>query len=76
MTLWDLPPTDPNVRPADVKRLTGQNAAVLARLRAGPATNAELAAIALKYTSRISDLRRAGFTVIEDDGTYTLKESS
>ena len=75
MTLWDLPPTDPNVRPADVKRLTGQNAAVLARLRAGPATNAELAAIALKYTSRISDLRKAGFTVIEDDGTYTLKET-
>ena len=74
MTLWDLPPTDPNVRPADVKRLTGQNAAVLARLRAGPATNAELAGIALKYTSRISDLRKAGFTVIEDDGTYTLKE--
>ena len=75
MTLWDLLPTDPNVRPADVKRLTGQNAAVLVRLRAGPATNAELAAIALKYTSRISDLRRAGFTVIEDDGKYTLKES-
>ena len=74
MTLWDLPPTDPNVRPADVKRLTGQNAAVLSRLRAGPATNAELAAIALKYTSRVSDLRKAGFTVIEDDGTYTLKE--
>lgn len=74
MTLWDLLPTDPNVRPADVKRLTGQNAAVLARLRAGPATNAELAAIALKYTSRISDLRKAGFTVIEDDGMYTLKE--
>ena len=74
MTLWDLLPTDPNVRPADVKRLTGQNAAVLSRLRAGPATNAELAAIALKYTSRISDLRKAGFTVIEDDGMYTLKE--
>lgn len=74
MTLWDLPPTDPNVRAADVKRLTGQNAAVLARLREGPATNAELAAIALKYTSRVSDLRKAGFTVTEKDGTYTLKE--
>lgn|GEM_PF-2515258 len=74
MTLWDLPATDPNVRPADAKRLSGQNAAVLARLRAGPATNAELAGIALKYTSRVSDLRQHGYRIVEDRGTYTLKE--
>lgn len=42
---------------ADVPRLTGQNAAILARLRQGPATNRELAEISLKYTSRISDVR-------------------
>lgn len=47
----------------DRKRLSGQNAAVLARLRQGPATNAELAGISLKYTSRISDLRDAGFVI-------------
>lgn len=74
MTLWDLPATDPNVRPADAPRLSRQNAAVLARLMRGPATNAELAGIALKYTSRVSDLRKAGFTVVENDGTYRLKE--
>ena len=43
--------------PEDTPRLTGQNAAILARLREGPAHNHELAQIALKYTSRISDIR-------------------
>jgi len=37
--------------------LTKQNTAILARLRKGPALNTELAQIALKYTSRISELR-------------------
>lgn len=36
---------------------------ILDRLRQGPATNTELASIALKYTSRISDLRAAGIDV-------------
>lgn len=69
-----LAPTDPNVRPADVPRLTGQNAAVLDRLKRGPATAAELAALSLKYTSRISDLRAAGYKITHDPtcGTYTL----
>ena len=57
------PPRDPHAHPADVSRLTGQNAAILARLRCGPATNVELAGIALKYTSRVSDLRKAGYRV-------------
>jgi len=60
-----LPPTDPHVRSiADVVRLTGQNRAILERLRKGPATNGELAAIALKYTSRISDLRQHGCVIL------------
>ena len=57
-------PTDPHVEPRDASRLRGQNARVLARLRRGPASNAELAAISLKYTSRISDLRKAGFRIL------------
>lgn len=66
-------PRDPNVDGLDVPRLTGQNAAILARLKAGPATNAELAAISLKYTSRVSDIRAAGFVVRStriDGGTW------
>jgi len=43
--------------PQDVPRLTGQNERILARLREGPATNVELAAVSLKYTGRISDIR-------------------
>lgn len=42
---------------ADVPRLTGQNGRILGRLRQGPATNDELAAIARKYTGRISEIR-------------------
>jgi len=36
---------------------------ILERLREGHATNAELAEISLKYTSRISDLRARGIDV-------------
>jgi hypothetical protein len=36
---------------------------VLARLQQGPASNAELATISLKYTSRISDLRVRGHVI-------------
>ena len=49
---------------AERKRLTGQNAAILARLEQGAATNHELAALSLKYTSRLSDLRAAGYRVV------------
>lgn len=45
-------------------RRGGQMAAILERLRGGPATNVELALISLKYTSRISDLRAAGHDVV------------
>ena len=59
----DPGPTDPHVAAEEAPRLTGQNLAILQRLQRGPATNVELARIALKYTSRISDLRKAGYNV-------------
>ena len=44
-------------------RLSRQCQAILDRLRQGPATNRELAGLCLKYTSRVSDLRKAGYDV-------------
>lgn len=67
-----LPPTDPNVKPADRHRLRGQNGLILDRLRRGQASSAELAQLSLKYTSRVSDLRKHGHDVRHKDGTYTL----
>jgi hypothetical protein len=58
-----LPPTDPNVDPQDVERLSRQCAAILERLRRGPATNVELVRIALNHTARISDLRKHGHDI-------------
>lgn len=60
----DARPIDPNVHAEDVPRLTGQNAAILDRLRSGPATNKELARLSLKYTSRLSDARAAGYQIV------------
>lgn len=66
-SLFDNPQTlraaDRNIDPEDQPRLSAQCRTILARLLRGPATNTELAGIALKYTSRISDLRKAGYTV-------------
>jgi hypothetical protein len=47
----------------DRPRLTRQCRQLLERLQHGAATNRELAAVSLKYTSRISDLRQAGYDV-------------
>jgi hypothetical protein len=44
--------------PTEQSRLSGQSARILARLEQGPASNRQLAEIALKYTSRLSDVRR------------------
>jgi len=52
----------------DRKRLRGQCLAVLERLRQGSATSKELATISLKYTSRISDLRIAGYDITAERG--------
>jgi hypothetical protein len=38
-------------------KLSGQNAAIFLALKAGPKTNVQLSKKALKYTSRISNLR-------------------
>lgn len=71
--------------PTDYKRLRGQCGAILALLREGPATNAQLAGIALKYTNRISDLRADGHVItcermkaVGREGThvYTLMEEA
>lgn len=59
-----LIPRDSHVtEPTEVERLAGQNAEIVRRLMKGPATNRELARISLKYTSRISDARRAGYVI-------------
>lgn len=59
----DIAPRDPHVPEVEKKRLTGQNAAILARLKTGLVSNTELATMALKYTSRLSDIRAAGHRV-------------
>jgi hypothetical protein len=53
----------PGVDPEDKPRLDSQCDRILARLKTGPATNVELAGISLKYTSRLSDLRRLGHAI-------------
>jgi hypothetical protein len=47
----------------EAPRLNGQCLQILERLKHGRASNRELAAISLKYTSRVSDLRKAGHVV-------------
>lgn len=56
-------PCDPSAPALAVPRLSRQCRDILERLRRGPGTNTELARIALKYTSRISDLRKHGYVV-------------
>lgn len=48
---------------AERKRLAGQCLKIYERLRQGPATNDELSVISRKYTSRISDIRQAGYPI-------------
>lgn len=66
---YPIEPRDPHVHPEEAPRLSRQCRAILSRLKEGPATNAELAKIALKYSGRTSDLRAAGciIDVIERD---------
>jgi hypothetical protein len=56
-------PRDPNVVQQEAPRLSRQCRSILERLRRGRATNDELSQIARKYTSRTSDLRKAGYDV-------------
>jgi hypothetical protein len=77
---YELHPCDRHVAPADKPRLSGQNAAILDRLKRGPATAYQLSAYSLKYTSRISDLRSHGYVIhcvrtTDGGGTvYTLEQ--
>jgi hypothetical protein len=50
--------------PPEVARLSAQCRAILERLQRGRATNRELAEISLKYTGRVSDLRKAGHVIV------------
>lgn len=54
---------DSSVSTVEKPRLSAQCQAILDRLRQGPVSNAELSLISLKYTSRISDLRKNGYQV-------------
>lgn len=45
------------------ERLSKQCSDILTRLEKGRATNKELSGLSLKYTSRISDLRAAGYRI-------------
>ncbi len=60
---------DPRLDEREKPRLSGQCLKIYERLQQGPVTNKELALIALKYTSRISDIRKSGvkIKVIERD---------
>ncbi len=78
-----IPPRDPNVTDERTRlRLGGQNLAFYRLLaRRDRVTNAELAKLALKYTSRISDLRDIGCIITCDpvhgrDGVfaYTMRD--
>ena len=44
-------------------RLTGQRAKIIERLKSGPASNAELTQIAMRFTARIHELRKCGYDI-------------
>ena len=73
-SLFDPPPIrhcDPNLEPVEIPRVGGQCLKILRRLVGGPATNRDLADISLKYTGRVSDLRKSGFRIPKPDWRYT-----
>lgn len=60
---FDFEAGDRRSTATEKRRLSDQCARILYRLRQGLATNVELAAISIKYTSRISHLRKRGYDV-------------
>lgn len=62
--------------PRESQRLSSQANQILLLLTAGPASNRTLAAISLKYTSRISDLRRAGHNIVVASRNYDTGETT
>lgn len=80
-TLFELgtPDQKPIHHEGEQPRLARQEQAILEALRTGPKTNVQLAAMALKYTSRVSSLRQSGHVIEctnKGGGTfmYTLKQ--
>lgn len=80
--LWDVPsiptpkvtapsPRDPNLAKVAIARVSRQALEVLEQLRQGPKTNRQLLDVAIRYGSRIHDLRKAGYTIdkFEDHAT-------
>ena len=64
-------PVNASVPVSDAPRLSKQCRLILERLRQGKATNVELAALpCLKYTSRLSDLRKSGYKIRICDRNY------
>jgi hypothetical protein len=62
-------PVNVTVHPFEADRLAAQSTRILARLQQGITDTRELADIALKYSSRVSELRKVGYVikVIETD---------
>jgi hypothetical protein len=65
----------------DSVRLNRQCHAILARLRQGPATNAELSQIALRFGGRLFEIRKAGAQIVTDKQAgglvvYSLRKDS
>ncbi len=50
-------PLNSTVEPSDAVRLSDQHHAILSRLREGPATGPQLAAIAIRYSARLNELK-------------------
>lgn len=70
---------NPTVPAGDEVRLGKQHYAILAMLRAGPATNVELATIGQRFGARLLELKQAGYAIVkaqEGPGLYryTLHE--
>ena len=63
VTTEEFEPCDHTVPESARPRLSRQCVAILERLRLGPAMNTELALLALKYTSWVSDMRKAGYRI-------------
>ena len=57
----------------DANRLRGQNAMIYEMLKKHPRTNVELASHSLKYTSRISDIRK--WLKLNNSGTIVCSRS-
>ena len=61
MTKQSIPVVDRNVSKSDKDRLGRSSAAILQRLKRGPATNTELTKIGgMRFGARLHDLRKAG----------------